>query len=459
MSVPVRHAHDGTVVDDADSIVGSHDVGTVASARPGGPDRPGFDDWPESVAPGSPTPSPRRALLQLAMAVAAIVFVAAVTHSLALLIVIASIIVIVMVHELGHFATAKWSGMKVTEYFVGFGPRIWSVRRGETEYGVKAIPAGGYVKIIGMSNLEEVDPADEPRTYRQKPFHNRVIVATAGSFMHFLMAFLLIWAAFVFIGQTQPGSLQVQGFAPIHGQDPARSAGLRAGDVIVSANGRAIHDANQLHDAVSVAGRPVTLVVERDGTRRTVTATPVADKSTASGTAQGYIGVDIAPALAKVNPLRALGTAGSGFGTQFAATIASLGHTFSPHGLGSIFSQVGNSQAAQSASQDNSRPESIVGAVRTATQGAEAGPIFLIWILVELNLAFGILNLFPMLPLDGGHVAVAVYERIRSRRNRQYHADVAKLAPVAYTFVAFLLVFVGTLLFLDVAHPAANPFQ
>ena len=87
-----------------------------------------------------------------------------------LLVVIVAIVVMVMVHELGHFATAKWSHMKVTEYFVGFGPRLWSIRRGETEYGVKAIPAGGYVKIPGMTNLEEIDPADEPRTYRQQPF-------------------------------------------------------------------------------------------------------------------------------------------------------------------------------------------------------------------------------------------------------------------------------------------------
>ena len=90
--------------------------------------------------------------------------------------------------------------MKVTEYFVGFGPRLWSVRRGETDYGIKAIPAGGYVKIPGMTNLEEIDPADEARTYRQPPFHKRIIVACAGSFMHFVMAFLLAWGALLFFG-------------------------------------------------------------------------------------------------------------------------------------------------------------------------------------------------------------------------------------------------------------------
>ncbi|HUS61132.1 MAG TPA: site-2 protease family protein, partial [Acidimicrobiales bacterium] len=102
--------------------------------------------------------------------------------------VIAAVILMIMLHELGHFATAKWSGMKVTEYFLGFGPRIWSVRKGETEYGIKAIPAGGYVKIIGMNSLEEVDPADEPRTYRQQPYWQRLMVVCAGSTVHFIIA-------------------------------------------------------------------------------------------------------------------------------------------------------------------------------------------------------------------------------------------------------------------------------
>src|SRR2546421_10982618 len=104
------------------------------------------------------------------MIIGAGVLAAAITGVTKTVAVVIAIVVMIMLHELGHFATAKWAGMKVTEYFLGFGPRLWSIRRGETEYGVKAIPAGGYVKIIGMTNLEEVDPADEPRTYRQKPF-------------------------------------------------------------------------------------------------------------------------------------------------------------------------------------------------------------------------------------------------------------------------------------------------
>ena len=107
-----------------------------------------------------------------------------------------------MLHELGHFVTAKRAGMKVTEYFVGFGPRLWSVRRGETEYGVKAIPAGGYVRITGFTSVEEVDPEDEHRAYRQQPFHQRIIVASAGSAMHFLIAFVLAVILVVSFGRA-----------------------------------------------------------------------------------------------------------------------------------------------------------------------------------------------------------------------------------------------------------------
>ena len=144
-----------------------------------------------------------------------------------------------MLHELGHFATAKWAGMKVTEYFVGFGPRLWSVRRGETEYGVKAIPAGGYVRITGFTSTEEVAAEDEPRAYRKQPFHQRIIVASAGSAMHFLIAFVLAltlsWASGTTSDNYTVSALEHwKGVATT----PAAAAGLRPGDTIVSVDGR-----------------------------------------------------------------------------------------------------------------------------------------------------------------------------------------------------------------------------
>ncbi len=128
---------------------------------------------------------------------------------LAVLVVVLALIVIVVLHELGHFLTARWAGMKVSEFYVGFGPRLWSFRRGETTYGVKAILAGAYVRILGMNNLERVDPAEEHRTYRSKPYWRRMSVAVAGSAMHFLLAVLLLWvlySAVGFHGSTGPTS-------------------------------------------------------------------------------------------------------------------------------------------------------------------------------------------------------------------------------------------------------------
>ena len=132
------------------------------------------------------------------------------TGQVALLIVVVCLIVMIMVHELGHFLAAKHGHMKVTEYFLGFGPRLWSFRRGETEYGVKALPLGGYVKIPGMTNLEEVRPEDEARTYREQPFHARLLVAVAGSAMHFLMAFVLLWVLLTFVGLPNADKVGVQ---------------------------------------------------------------------------------------------------------------------------------------------------------------------------------------------------------------------------------------------------------
>jgi RIP metalloprotease RseP len=204
------------------------------------------------TTPGPTVPDQRAALGRLAAVVAAVVVAAFATHTTAVLVVVVALVVMIMLHELGHLLTAKWGGMKVTEYFLGFGPRLWSVRRGETEYGIKAIPAGGYVKILGMTSAEVVDPADEPRTYRQRPFRNRLLVAVAGSAMHGVMAFLLLWWLFVFIGVPQGNAVAITGFSPLaHNLDPARSAGFQPGDVVTPDDGTAMHSADNLQHVIS----------------------------------------------------------------------------------------------------------------------------------------------------------------------------------------------------------------
>jgi membrane-associated protease RseP (regulator of RpoE activity) len=405
---------------------------------------------------------PKGSVVQLIAVVAAILAISMLTHSLDLLIIIVAIIAMVMIHELGHFATAKWSHMKVTEYFLGFGPRLWSFRRGETEYGVKAIPLGGYVKIIGMSNTEDVAPADEARTYRQQPFHNRLMVAVAGSFMHFVMAFVLFWGFLAIVGQ-QVQTTSVGGFSPIaKGVDPALVSGMRKGDTIVAIDGHKVTGVSQMEQFIgNHGGVPLSVVVDRGTPARpvTLTVTPAVAANAPKGTA-ARIGIDIGSKTVRTAPIHALGTAGVFIGQITSGTIAALGHTFSPHGLDTFFSLLGNTKAADTAAKNGTRPESIVGAVRTATQVAQGGGAFdTVEVLVNIIIAVGIINLFPMLPLDGGHVLVAVYERIRSRKGKPYRADVNKLVPVASAFVLFLVVFVAAAVFLDIAHPIANPFQ
>jgi membrane-associated protease RseP (regulator of RpoE activity) len=411
--------------------------------------------------PGSDLREPKGSVVQLVAVVAAILAISMLTHSLDLLIVIVAIIAMVMIHELGHFLTAKWSHMKVTEYFLGFGPRLWSFRRGETEYGVKVLPLGGYVKIIGMTNTEEVDPADEARTYRQQPFHNRMMVALAGSFMHFVMAFILLWALFAFIGQSQP-STSVAGYSPVSaGVDPARSAGLLVGDRIVSIDGRPVSNGTDLQRIIeSHAGVPLSIVVDRGNPAKaiTVTVTPAVPAGSTSKD-DARIGIEIGDSSVTVAPIHALGTAGVAVWQITTGTIAALGHTFSPHGLSAFFGQLDNTKAADAAAKNDSRPVSLPGAVRLADEAAKSGTADLLGVLATIIIAVGLINLVPMLPLDGGHVLVAVYERVRSRRGRPYHADVHKLVPVASAFVLFLVIFVAAAVFLDIAHPIANPFQ
>ncbi len=415
-------------------------------------------------------PDARGNLARLVIAVCAVITIAIFTHTTDLLIVIVALIVMIMLHELGHFVTAKWSGMKVTEYFLGFGPRLWSTRRGETEYGIKALPLGGYVKIIGMSNLEEVAPEDEPRTYRQQPFRKRLLVAVAGSAVHFILALLLIFTILVGYGQQQPGTVQVQALTVWQGPaSPARAAGIEPGDVIVSIDGHPVSNVNQVSDVTrSSQGKPVVLVVRRAGKNRTLTVVPVNGHDVLEGGSPvipastkdaGLIGVELTYPFVTVSPVIAAGRSFTGIAQLMKESVVAVWQRFSPAGIGNLFNQVTNTQAAEQAAQTGARPESIYGAVRTATQGVQAGWADFLNVMVVINVFIGLLNLLPMLPLDGGHVVVAVYERIRSRRGRPYHADVAKLMPVAYSFVLLLAFVVLSALYLDITHPIPNPFK
>ncbi|HVC68124.1 MAG TPA: site-2 protease family protein [Acidimicrobiales bacterium] len=436
-------------------------------------------DLRPSGAPGVPPPpdedsaggkSAVRSLVELVVVVGAVVALAVAAGQVALLIVVASLIVMIMVHELGHFLAAKRGHMKVTEYFLGFGPRLWSFRKGETEYGVKAIPLGGYVKIPGMTNLEEVDPADEARTYREQPFHARLLVAVAGSAMHFVMAFVLLWTLVTFVGLPNGDKVAVRHVVDVAGRPgPAQVAGLRPGDVVVSVDGRSVGGNGDVLVAAlhGSPDRPVTLVVDRAGTERTLVVTPVDGRTVhQAGVTQppgsapyGLIGVSLDSPVERVGPLAGLARTGSDIARFSWASVVGVAHLFTPSATVQRFGQLTDAKAASQASANGTRVQSVVGVVQTATDAVHAGIGDLLIVLVSINLFVGIFNLFPMLPLDGGHVAIAVYEKIRSTRSRvRYHADVAKLLPYTWALVAFLGILFTTSLVTDLLHPQANPF-
>ncbi len=381
--------------------------------------------------------------------------------------VVAALIFMIFMHELGHYLTAKWSGMKVTEFFIGFGPRLWSFHKGETEYGLKLIPAGAYVRIIGMSNLEEVPPEDESRTYRQQSYPRRLAVAVAGSTMHFLMAIALMFGLLVFSGEAASVDSDRWAVGAVTAGSPAEAAGLAVGDRIVSVDGRPFDSFGSLTEHLQARpGERVDVEVVRDGERleRTVRLAT----SNPSGAAVGFLGVGPVYDRVPLGPVEGAVEAVERTGTTMWQSVSALGSFFSPDGLARYYDVIsgsaggdGSAPASDDPADDpaNNRLLSPVGAVRVASQAADVGVAPVILLLFIINVFIGIFNLVPLLPLDGGHVVIATYERIRSRPGRRYYADASKLMPLTVGVVAILLVVGVSALYLDVSNPAPNPFQ
>ena len=433
-----------------------------------------------AVSPAPPILPPargaRESFLRLIAVLGLVVIGAAVLHGLYVLLVVAAIVLMIMVHELGHFVTAKLSGMKVTEYFLGFGPRLWSVRRGETEYGVKAIPAGGYVRIVGMTTAEELNPEDEPRSYREQSFPRRVLVASAGSAMHVVMALVLLFVMFTLSGYPTTAAVnEVSGLSTILGQvSPAEHAGIKPGDELIGV-GTHRESINAIISTIEAhPGTTISLLVRRDGHDRSIEVRPLdgrAVKLQQSGSTTvakkgtrpvGFIGVGLGGVLEQtVGPLDAVPRTFAAFGTVVRQTGAGIATVFSVHGLRSFAHAVATSgrpaSTGSGVSGNSGELVSILGAVQIGAQAAQQNLSELLYLLVAINVFVGIANLFPMLPLDGGHVAIAIYERVRTRRGRAYHADVRKLMPVAYVFLAFMLVLGLSALYLNAVHPLSLP--
>jgi len=377
----------------------------------------------------------------------------------------------VMLHEAGHFATAKKFGMKVTRFFVGFGPTLWSTWRGETEYGIKALPFGGFVKIIGMHSLDDVDdPADEPRSFRRQPAWQRIVVLCAGSFMHFVLAFLLIFGLALGVGiendnTTQLGTISSCVAANVTQLDngtctasdqpsPAKLAGLKLGDKVIAFDGKPVSNWTQLGNAIRAVrpGSPVTITVVRDGKTLTLHTT----LATVSGRSGGYLGIAPTVVFSPANPIRAVQYAGVAFEQVIvgsAKAVAAL-----PGALPKLFAKDRGSTGAGQVS-------SVVGAAEATGQAVAANVgwqfkvSFVLLLIASLNIFVGVFNMLPLLPLDGGHVAVVVWERIRAwfarlrGRPDPGLVDMAKLLPVSFS-IFMVLMFFGVLLILaDIVNP------
>ncbi len=376
----------------------------------------------------------------------------------------------IMLHEAGHFVTAKKFRMKVTQFFVGFGQTLWSRTKGETEYGIKALPAGGYVKIIGMTALEDVDPADEDRSFRRQPGWQRMIVLGAGSFMHFALAFVLLFILAVGIGLSNSNSSTVGAIDPCvpssataascvsgNPKSPAAQAG-RAGDKIVALGGTQVHNWTQLGTAIRAQrpGTPVTVTVVRDG--RTITLHP--SLAVIHGRKGSYLGISPAVLFQTVGPVSAVRYAGSEFGQIVAGSVKALGSI--PKAIPDLFAKNRSSTAGGNVTSVVGAGE-YTGQAFAAKVGWQTKVSVVLFIVISLNIFVGLFNLLPLLPLDGGHLAVVIYETIRSwfarlrRRPDPGLVDMRKLLPLSVGVFALLVGFGVLLIMADIINPVHIP--
>jgi len=391
-------------------------------------------------------------------------------QALGVLAFVVALLISVMIHEFGHFFFAKKFGMKVTEFFLGFGYKIWSFTRGETEFGVKAIPAGGYCRIVGMSTEEELSPEDEPRAFVKASAPRRLVVLGAGSVSHFIIGFFLLFVIFFGIGvsTTLPVIDQVlpcintsaTSSACTSGAttSPAKSAGLLSGDRILSINGKVVKDWNSDIQVIrNSADKPVTLRINRAGQLLTLVVTP--KQVTVAGKSYGMLGIISKIGLQRegiVTSLHDTWSLGSNF---FSTSIKSL--VTLPSKVPALFRQT-----FLGAKRDANGLVGVVGVAQaTAATASDHALSFgdkletFLLIIASLNIFVGIFNLLPLLPLDGGHMAVAVIDGVRRsnarRRGRPSPAPIAleKLMPLTAVVFIFLVGLSLMLLAADIFNP------
>ncbi|MFD8707611.1 M50 family metallopeptidase [Kitasatospora sp. NPDC059648] len=421
-----------------------------------------------------------------------------------ILVFVVGLLVSIAWHELGHLSTAKLFGIRVPQYMVGFGPTIWSRRKGETEYGIKAIPFGGYIRMIGMfppgedgritkrssspwrtmiedareASYEELQEGDEDRLfYTRKPW-KRVIVMFAGPFMNLVLAFGLFLTVMMGFGVTMAvptiGSVaqcvvkagQPTDTCPADApKTPANEVGLRQGDKVLSFDGDRIRDYDQLQaDIRRSAGKQVEIVVDRGGQRLTFKPTiAVNDVQKYDGNGVPVKGQTVQAGFLGFTPSSE--TVQLGFGQSIDRM-----YDMAENGVKSLAALPGKipglwNAVVGNAPRDPDSPIGMVGAARVSGEvfslhesAAQRVAIF-VNLLAGINLSLFLFNMLPLLPLDGGHIAGAVWESVRRRFAQLFRRpdpgpfDVAKLMPVAYVVASIFIGFTLLVMVADLVNP------
>ncbi len=391
-----------------------------------------------------------------------VIFALAITASIAL-------------HETGHMFTARAFGMKVRRFFIGFGPTVASTTRGGTEYGLAALPFGGFCDIAGMTAMDPVTAEEAPHAMVNKPAWQRIAVLAGGIVMNILVGIVVIYFVAVFSGIPNPQAdftpkvgkivciadqVDEETLADCTGVGPAGEAGVRAGDKILAVDGQELETFAELREYVAARpGETVTLDVERDGSSQRI-AVPLGDVERINpGTGErvhaGAVGIMAAPvkdAVKQFGPVEAVPATAHFTGQMLGATVDGL--VSFPGKIPGVVSSIFGGE------RDIEGPVSVIGASRTGGELAEQNQWAVFWMmLASLNFFLALFNLVPLPPLDGGHIAVVLYEKIRDfiRRLRGLGpgapANYEKLMPLTY-FMAALLLVVGVLVMAaDVVNP------
>ena len=367
---------------------------------------------------------------------------------------VVALLLSVMVHEFGHYITAKKYGMWVSEFFVGFGKRIWSVQRGETEFGVKAIPAGGYCKIEGMSPNDEMPEGQEDRAFYKASSAKKLVVLGAGSFLHFVLGFVLLLTLFAGIGTNQVLPV-INEVVP---NSAAQAAGILAGDEIVSINGKKVTEWYKDVEVIRQSqGSELTLVISRNGEEITVNA--AARLTDIDGTKRYVLGIVNDVGLKRSGLLVSIKNSATVTQSFLVESVKSLGKL--PEKIPALWGAT-----VRGEERDANGLVGVVGVARVSGEAVGSDKLTpterlatFVLIVASLNIFVGVFNLLPILPLDGGHMAVAIADSIRAffarlrGRPRPAPIDVTVLTPI--TMVVFVVLATLTLLLLvaDVINP------